>query len=152
EIDKIASDDNSSADVSGEGVQRDLLPIVEGTQVNTRHGQVRTDHVLFIAAGAVNVSKPSDLNPELQARFPIRGEPYERTSGDFRRIRPHPEHAWTRQYSGLLQVDGAALEFEDSGLTQLAKHAESAHRDGKDLGARRPHTILETIVEDVSFG
>lgn len=152
EIDKIASDDNSGADVSGEGVQRDLLPIVEGTQVNTRYGQVRTDHVLFIAAGAFSSVRPSDLIPELQGRFPIRVELEELTSADFQRILTQPQHSLTRQYTELLKVDGTELEFADDGIEAIAGYAETVNREVEDIGARRLHTILETVLEDVSFG
>lgn len=152
ELDKIASDEQGGSDVSGEGVQRDLLPIVEGTQVNTRYGQVRTDHVLFIAAGAFSVAKPSDLIPELQGRFPIRVELDELTAGDFERILTQPEHSLTRQYTELLAVDGTNLKFEESGILKIASYAETVNRDVEDIGARRLHTILETVLEDVSFG
>ena len=152
EIDKIASDDGHGGDVSGEGVQRDLLPVVEGTQVNTRHGQVRTDHVLFIAAGAFNVAKPSDLIPELQGRFPIRVELEELSAGDFQRILTQPQHSLTKQYTQLLAVDGTELEFDESGIVALAHYAEQVNREIEDIGARRLHTVLETVLEDVSFG
>ncbi len=153
EIDKIAGEDRtSSADVSGEGVQRDLLPIVEGTQVNTRQGQVRTDHVLFIAAGAFSTSKPSDLIPELQGRFPIRVELEELSQGDLRRILTEPEHALTKQYEALLAVDGTRIRFDDSGVDAIARYAEQVNREVEDIGARRLHTILETVLEEVSFG
>ncbi len=152
ELDKIASDESRGSDVSGEGVQRDLLPVVEGTQVNTRYGQVKTDHVLFIAAGAFNVAKPSDLIPELQGRFPIRVELDELTSVDFQRILTQPQHSLTRQYHELLQVDGTVLVFEESGVVALARYAEQVNQDIEDIGARRLHTVLETVLEDVSFG
>jgi len=153
EIDKIASDDTSGgADVSGEGVQRDLLPIVEGTQVTTRYGPVRTDHVLFIAAGAFSQVKPSDLIPELQGRFPIRVELDELTSQDFQRILTQPQFSLTRQYTDLLGVDGIDLVFEDSGVEEIADYAETVNREVEDIGARRLHTILETVLEDISFG
>ena len=153
EIDKITSDDSrSGSDVSGEGVQRDLLPIVEGTQVNTRYGQVRTDHVLFIAAGAFSTAKPSDLIPELQGRFPIRVELEELMAADFQRILTQPKHSLTRQYTELLQVDGTELRFEESGVVAVAKYAEKVNQEIEDIGARRLHTVLETVLEDVSFG
>ena len=153
EIDKIASDDShGGADVSGEGVQRDLLPIVEGTQVNTRYGQVKTDHVLFIAAGAFTVAKPSDLIPELQGRFPIRVELEELAAGDFQRILTQPKHSLTRQYTELLEVDGTFLVFEESGIIAVAEYAEKVNQEIEDIGARRLHTVLETVLEDVSFG
>ncbi len=154
ELDKVASDENGSggSDVSGEGVQRDLLPIVEGTQVNTRFGPVNTDHVLFIAAGAFSQVKPSDLIPELQGRFPIRVELEELTSSDFQRILTQPQHSLTRQYAALLEVDGTHLEFAEDGIVAMADYAETVNREVEDIGARRLHTILETVLEDVSFG
>ena len=153
EIDKIAGSEGSSgADVSGEGVQRDLLPVVEGTQVTTRQGPVKTDHMLFIAAGAFTVSKPSDLIPELQGRFPIRVELEELDASDFQRILTQPRHALTKQYSELLAVDGTHVTFEESGIVALAEIAERVNREVEDIGARRLHTVLETVLEDVSFG
>ena len=153
EIDKIAgSEGTSGGDVSGEGVQRDLLPVVEGTQVNTRQGPVKTDHMLFIAAGAFNVSKPSDLIPELQGRFPIRVELEELGASDFQRILTQPRHALTKQYTELLAVDGTHIRFDESGIVAIAEYAERVNRDLEDIGARRLHTILETVLEDVSFG
>ena len=152
ELDKIAESGGSSgADVSGEGVQRDLLPVVEGTQVNTRYGPVKTDHVLFIAAGAFSVSKPSDLIPELQGRFPIRVELEELTSSDFQRILTQPEHSLTRQYTELLKVDGSFVRFDESGIEAIAEYAEQVNREVEDIGARRLHTMLETVLEDISF-
>ena len=153
EIDKIAGGDKvGGGDVSGEGVQRDLLPIVEGTQVTTRQSPVRTDHVLFIAAGAFSVAKPSDLIPELQGRFPIRVELEELSQGDLRRILTEPEHALTKQYQALLAVDGTRVRFEESGIDAIAEYAERVNREVEDIGARRLHTILETVLEDASFG
>jgi len=153
EIDKIAgSEGTSGADISGEGVQRDLLPVVEGTQVNTRQGPVKTDHMLFIAAGAFNVSKPSDLIPELQGRFPIRVELEELSASDFQRILTQPRHALTKQYAELLAVDGTHIRFDESGIVAIAEYAERVNRDVEDIGARRLHTMLETVLEDVSFG
>jgi ATP-dependent HslUV protease ATP-binding subunit HslU len=153
EIDKIAgSEGTSGGDVSGEGVQRDLLPVVEGTQVNTRQGPVKTDHMLFIAAGAFNVSKPSDLIPELQGRFPIRVELDDLDAGDFQRILTQPRHALTKQYIELLAVDGTHIRFDESGIVAIAEYAERVNRELEDIGARRLHTILETVLEDVSFG
>ena len=152
EIDKIASDDRSGGpDVSGEGVQRDLLPIVEGTQVNTRYGQVKTDHVLFIAAGAFTVSKPSDLIPELQGRFPIRVELEELTAADFQQILTQTRHSLTQQYTALLSVDGTELTFEESGVVAIAEYAERVNQEIEDIGARRLHTVLESVLQDVSF-
>jgi ATP-dependent HslUV protease ATP-binding subunit HslU len=153
ELDKIASGDNvKGGDVSGEGVQRDLLPVVEGTQVNTRYGAVKTDHVLFIAAGAFSVSKPSDLIPELQGRFPIRVELEELSANDFQRILTQTQHSMTKQYSELLKVDGTQIYFEESGIVAIAEYAERVNQDIEDIGARRLHTVLETVLEDVSFG
>jgi ATP-dependent HslUV protease ATP-binding subunit HslU len=152
EIDKIAGNDRTSGDVSGEGVQRDLLPIVEGTQVTTRYGPVRTDHVLFIAAGAFTDAKPSDLIPELQGRFPIRVELEELDASDFQRILTQPQYALTKQYTDLLAVDGTHLRFDESGIVALAQFAEQVNREVEDIGARRLHTVLETVLEDVAFG
>ena len=152
EIDKIAGPEGRGAGVSGEGVQRDLLPVVEGTQVNTRYGPVKTDHILFIAAGAFNVSKPSDLIPELQGRFPIRVELEELSASDFQRILTQPRHALTKQYIELLKVDGTHISFDESGIVELAAYAERVNRELEDIGARRLHTVLETVLEDVSFG
>jgi ATP-dependent HslUV protease ATP-binding subunit HslU len=152
ELDKIAGEGGGSGpDVSGEGVQRDLLPIVEGTQVNTRWGQVSTDHVLFIAAGAFNVSKPSDLIPELQGRFPIRVELDELSASDLQRILTQPQHALTKQYEALLAVDGTRVRFEESGIVAIARFAERVNTEVEDIGARRLHTILETVLEDLAF-
>ena len=153
EIDKIASDDaTSGADVSGEGVQRDLLPIVEGTQVQTAHGALKTDHVLFIAAGAFSVSQPSDLIPELQGRFPIRVELDELSAADLQRILTQPKYALTRQYAELLAIDGTELVWDESGIEAVAEVAERINREVEDIGARRLHTILERVLEDVAFG
>ncbi|MEX2541630.1 MAG: ATP-dependent protease ATPase subunit HslU [Trueperaceae bacterium] len=152
ELDKIAEAGSSSgSDVSGEGVQRDLLPVVEGTQVNTRYGPVKTDHVLFIAAGAFSASKPSDLIPELQGRFPIRVELEELTASDYQRILTQPEHSLTRQYIELLKVDGSFVRFQESGIEAIAQYAERVNREVEDIGARRLHTMLETVLEDISF-
>ncbi|MEM6428289.1 MAG: ATP-dependent protease ATPase subunit HslU, partial [Deinococcota bacterium] len=153
EIDKVAGNDKQSgADVSGEGVQRDLLPVVEGTQVNTRFGSVRTDHVLFIAAGAFNVAKPSDLIPELQGRFPVRVELEELSESDLQRILTQPENSLTKQYVALLEVDGTNLIFDDTGIAAIAQYSAKVNQDIEDIGARRLHTVLETVLEDVSFG
>ena len=153
EIDKITGEDGvGGADVSGEGVQRDLLPIVEGTQVQTRIGNVRTDHVLFIAAGAFASSKPSDLIPEMQGRFPIRVELDELTATDLQRILTQPRYALTRQYADLLAVDGTDLVWEESAIVAIAEVAERVNREVEDIGARRLHTILEHVVEDLAFG
>lgn len=154
EIDKIADagGHGGGPDVSGEGVQRDLLPVVEGTQVNTRYGPVKTDHVLFIAAGAFSVAKPSDLIPELQGRFPIRVELEELSASEFQRILMQPEHALTKQYTELLRVDGTELEFAESGIVALAEFAQRVNEQLEDIGARRLHTMLETVLEDIAFG
>ncbi|HWC66393.1 MAG TPA: ATP-dependent protease ATPase subunit HslU [Thermoanaerobaculia bacterium] len=153
EIDKVAGREGGRGgpDVSREGVQRDLLPIVEGTQVHTKHGMVRTDHVLFIAAGAFHVSKPSDLIPELQGRFPIRVELDSLSEEDFVRILTEPENALTRQYRALLSAEDVTLEFTDDAVAEIAKWAERVNRQLENIGARRLHTILERLLEDVSF-
>jgi len=153
ELDKIAGGGAvQGPDVSGEGVQRDLLPIVEGTTVQTRWGPVSTDHVLFIAAGAFSVAKPSDLIPELQGRFPVRVELEDLTAVDLQRILTQPEHALTKQYQALLAVDGTHVEFTEGGVEALARAAERVNREIEDIGARRLHTVLETVLEDVAFG
>lgn len=153
EIDKIASEEGTrGGDVSGEGVQRDLLPVVEGTQVNTRYGPMKTDHVLFIAAGAFTVAKPSDLIPELQGRFPIRVELEELSASDFQRILTQTQHSLTKQYIELLKVDGTHIEFAESGIVSIAEYAERVNQEVEDIGARRLHTVLETVLEDLSFG
>ena len=153
EIDKIctAQSGSSGPDVSRQGVQRDLLPVVEGTTVNTRHGPVKTDHILFIAAGAFHTAKPSDLMPELQGRFPIRVELTDLTRDDFLRILTEPKHALTKQYSELLRTEGVDLEFTTDGVEALADLAFEVNRTTQNIGARRLHTILERVVEDVSF-
>jgi ATP-dependent HslUV protease ATP-binding subunit HslU len=152
EIDKICGPPASHGpDVSRQGVQRDLLPIVEGTSVNTRHGQVRTDHVLFIAAGAFHVSKPADLMPELQGRFPIRVELSDLTRDDFLRILTEPKHSLTRQYAELLGTEGVTLTFTPDGIEALADIAFEVNRTTQNIGARRLHTILERVVEEISF-
>ncbi len=153
EIDKIctAQSGSSGPDVSRQGVQRDLLPVVEGTTVNTRHGPVKTDHILFIAAGAFHTAKPSDLMPELQGRFPIRVELTDLTRDDFLRILTEPKHALTKQYSELLRTEGVDLEFTPDGVEALADLAFEVNRTTQNIGARRLHTILERVVEDVSF-
>jgi ATP-dependent HslUV protease ATP-binding subunit HslU len=154
EIDKICSKEGAAAagpDVSREGVQRDLLPIVEGSTVNTRYGVVRTDHILFIAAGAFHVSKPSDLIPELQGRFPIRVELKPLGREDFVRILKEPRNALTRQYAALLEADGVAVEFEDGALEEIARIAEDVNARTQNIGARRLHTIFEKVLEDPLF-
>jgi ATP-dependent HslUV protease ATP-binding subunit HslU len=138
-------------DVSREGVQRDLLPIVEGTTVNTRYGMVRTDHILFIAAGAFHVSKPSDLIPELQGRFPIRVELESLTHADFVRILREPEHALTTQYTELMSTEKVGLRFTDDAVEEVAKFAEQVNQRMENIGARRLHTILERLLDEISF-
>ena len=153
EIDKIAGREGARGgpDVSREGVQRDLLPLVEGTTVKTKHGAVRTDYVLFIAAGAFHVAKPSDLIPELQGRFPIRVSLDALREEDFLRILTEPEHALPKQSAALLGADGIALEFAADGLDEIARAAAEVNRNLENIGARRLHTILETVLEEISF-
>jgi ATP-dependent HslUV protease ATP-binding subunit HslU len=152
EIDKVCGQDGGKGpDVSRQGVQRDLLPIVEGTTVQTRYGQVRTDHILFIAAGAFHKSKPSDLMPELQGRFPIRVELTDLTRDDFLRILTEPKAALTKQYRDLLAQDGVELSFTDDGLVELADIAHRVNQSTQNIGARRLYTVLEKLLEDVSF-
>ena len=152
EIDKIAGREGSHGpDVSREGVQRDILPIVEGTTVNTRYGMVRTDHILFIAAGAFHVSKPSDLIPELQGRFPIRVELKSLTVEDFLRILTEPKSSLTKQYSALLETEGVRLEFDPEALREMAEFAFKVNEQTENIGARRLHTIMERVLEDVSL-
>jgi ATP-dependent HslUV protease ATP-binding subunit HslU len=152
EIDKIAGREGGHGpDVSREGVQRDILPIVEGTTVNTRHGFVRTDHILFVAAGAFHVSKPSDLIPELQGRFPIRVELKSLTEGDFIRILKEPKSALIKQYMALLETEGIKLTFTEDALVEIAKIAAQVNENAENIGARRLHTIMEKLLEDISF-
>jgi ATP-dependent HslUV protease ATP-binding subunit HslU len=153
EIDKVAGRESGGRgpDVSREGVQRDLLPIVEGTTVNTKYGLVKTDHVLFIAAGAFHVSKPSDLIPELQGRFPIRVELDSLTESDFVRILTEPENALLKQYRALMGAEGVDLSFADDAIGEIARDAERVNRALENIGARRLHTILERLLEDISF-
>ena len=153
EIDKVAGRESGGRgpDVSREGVQRDLLPIVEGTSVNTKYGFVKTDHVLFIAAGAFHVSKPSDLIPELQGRFPIRVELDSLTEEDFVRILTEPENALLKQYRALLGAEGVDLSFSEDAIGEIARDAERVNRALENIGARRLHTILERLLEEISF-
>ena len=152
ELDKIAGDRGTvGPDVSREGVQRDLLPIVEGSTVQTRYGYVRTDHILFIAAGAFHISKPSDLIPELQGRFPIRVELQPLTEDDFVRIMTEPENALTKQYAALCAAEGATLEFAPDGVREVARIAAKVNERMENIGARRLHTVLTTLLEDVLF-
>lgn len=153
EIDKIAGRERATSgpDVSREGVQRDLLPIVEGSTVMTKYGPVKTDHILFIAAGAFHASKPSDLIPELQGRFPIRVELEPLTKEDFRRILTEPQDAVTKQYQALLAADGVNIEFTDDAVETIAAMAQEVNEKTEDIGARRLHTIMERLLEDLSF-
>ena len=152
EFDKIAEKNRGGGpDVSREGVQRDILPIVEGATVNTKYGPVKTDHILFIAAGAFHVSKPSDLIPELQGRFPIRVELQSLTVDDFRKILTEPNQSLVKQYTSLLSTDGVELEFTDDGIDAIAEYAHRVNLETENIGARRLHTMLEKILEDVAF-
>lgn len=154
EIDKIAGGGHggsSGPDVSREGVQRDILPIVEGCTVNTKYGPVKTDFILFIAAGAFHVSKPTDLIPELQGRFPIRVELGALTSENMKQILTQPEHSITEQYAALLKTDNIVLDFTDDALDAIAKYAQIANETSENIGARRLHTILEDLLDDISF-
>ena len=153
EIDKIADGEGSGRgpDVSRQGVQRDLLPIVEGTTVNTKYGPVKSDHVLFVAAGAFHRSKPSDLMPELQGRFPIRVEMSDLTRDDFARILREPRASLLRQHEGLLATEGVTLEFTDDAIEAMADLAFQVNRSTQNIGARRLHTILERVLEEISF-
>jgi ATP-dependent HslUV protease ATP-binding subunit HslU len=152
EIDKIAGRGNMQGpDVSREGVQRDILPLVEGSTVSTKYGPVKTDYMLFIAAGAFHVSKVSDLIPELQGRFPIKVELSSLTEEDFRKILTQPENALIKQYTALLSVDNIALEFNEEALNALAHYAFVVNESSENLGARRLHTIMESLLEDISF-
>jgi ATP-dependent HslUV protease ATP-binding subunit HslU len=153
EIDKIAGERGTGVgpDVSREGVQRDLLPIVEGSTVQTKYGMVRTDHILFVAAGAFHVSKPSDLIPELQGRFPIRVELKSLTEADFVRILREPKNALLTQYSALVAAEGATLEFSDDGVEAIARTAATVNDRMENIGARRLHTVLTTLLEDLLF-
>ena len=152
EIDKIAGREGGHGpDVSREGVQRDILPIVEGTTVNTRHGFVRTDHILFMAAGAFHVSKPSDLIPELQGRFPIRVELKSLTEEDFIRILKEPKNALVKQYTALLDTEGIRLTFTEDALVEIARCAARVNDTAENIGARRLHTIMEKLLEEISF-
>ncbi|MEH7415799.1 HslU--HslV peptidase ATPase subunit [Neobacillus drentensis] len=153
EIDKIASKNSggSSADVSREGVQRDILPVVEGSTVVTKYGSIKTDHILFIAAGAFHIAKPSDLIPELQGRFPIRVELTKLTVEDFFRILIEPDNALIKQYQALLETEGIQIEFSDDAIRRIAEVAFEVNQNTDNIGARRLHTILEKLLEDLSF-
>ncbi|MBA3768718.1 MAG: ATP-dependent protease ATPase subunit HslU [Acidobacteria bacterium] len=152
ELDKIAGRESGAGpDVSREGVQRDILPIVEGTTVNTRYGMVRTDHILFIAAGAFHVSKPSDLIPELQGRFPIRVELESLTIDDFKRILTEPKNALIKQYQALMETEGVELEFTEDAIDAIANFAAQVNQQTENIGARRLHTIMEKLLDEISF-
>jgi ATP-dependent HslUV protease ATP-binding subunit HslU len=152
EIDKIAGRESGHGpDVSREGVQRDILPIVEGTTVNTRYGFVRTDHILFMAAGAFHVSKPSDMIPELQGRFPIRVELKSLTEGDFIRILKEPKNALIKQYTALLETEGIKLSFTEDALEEVARLAAQVNQSNENIGARRLHTVMEKVLDEISF-
>ncbi len=151
EIDKITGRGNSTADVARDGVQRDILPIVEGSTVMTKYGQVKTDFILFIAAGAFSMSKPSDLIPELQGRFPIRVELDSLTQDDFKRILSEPQNSLVKQYEALLQADGVEIKFDESGIDALAEFSYQVNTTTEDIGARRLHTVLEKVLEDLLF-
>jgi ATP-dependent HslUV protease ATP-binding subunit HslU len=153
EIDKVvARGGGSGPDVSREGVQRDILPIVEGSTVLTKHGTIKTDHILFIAAGAFQAAKPSDLIPELQGRFPLRVELHSLTTEDFKRILVEPTNSLIRQYTELMATDGVTLTFADEAIDELARAATQANQQTENIGARRLHAILERVLEEVSFG
>jgi ATP-dependent HslUV protease ATP-binding subunit HslU len=152
EIDKVARRSGTQgADVSREGVQRDLLPLVEGSTVNTKYGMVKTDHILFIASGAFTVSKPSDLIPELQGRFPIRVELKSLTTEDFVRILTEPDASLTAQYGALLNTEEVALTFTESGVRRIAEVAFQVNENTENIGARRLHTVMERLLETISF-
>ena len=152
EMDKIAGREGGRGpEVSREGVQRDLLPIVEGTTVNTRHGMIRTDHILFVAAGAFHVTKPSDMIPELQGRFPIRVELRSLNKDDFVRILTEPKNALTKQYTALLDTEGVRLEFTPDAVEEIARTAMVVNEQTEDIGARRLHTVMEKLVDKISF-
>ena len=151
EIDKIAGYDHTSADISRGGVQRDILPIVEGSTVMTKYGSVKTDYILFIAAGAFHTSKPSDLIPELQGRFPIRVELESLSKDDFKLILIKPRNSLIRQYTELLKTEGVLLEFTENAIEEIANIAYTVNNQTENIGARRLHTIVEKLLEDVLF-
>jgi ATP-dependent HslUV protease ATP-binding subunit HslU len=153
ELDKIAGSGSGHVgpDVSREGVQRDLLPIIEGSTVNTKHGAIRTDHILFVAAGAFHVSKPSDLIPELQGRFPLRAELSALTRDDFVRILTEPKNALVKQYEELLKTEGVTLDFTQDAILEIATLAQEVNDRTENIGARRLHTIMEKLLEEISF-
>ena len=152
EIDKVcARSDARGGDVSREGVQRDLLPLIEGTTVSTKHGPVKTDHILFIASGAFHVSKPSDLLPELQGRLPIRVELRPLTEGDFVRILTETDNALTRQYTALMGTEEVSVTFAEDGISALARIAAEVNQSVENIGARRLYTVMERVFEELSF-
>jgi ATP-dependent HslUV protease ATP-binding subunit HslU len=151
EVDKIIAGEGKSADVSRQGVQRDLLPIIEGTSVQTKFGYIKTDHILFVAAGAFHRNQPSELMPELQGRFPIRVELKDLTEDDFVRILTEPKSSLTRQYTALLETEGVKLEFTPDAIEALAKVAFEVNQTTINIGARRLYTILERLLEELSF-
>jgi ATP-dependent HslUV protease ATP-binding subunit HslU len=152
ELDKVTSrSDHQGADVSREGVQRDLLPLVEGCTVSTKHGMVKTDHILFIASGAFHLSKPSDLIPELQGRLPIRVELAALTTADFTRILTEPDASLTEQYQALMQTEGVELSFTEDGIRRIAEISWQVNEKTENIGARRLHTVMERLLEEVSF-
>ena len=151
EIDKVIAGEGKSADVSRQGVQRDLLPIVEGTSVQTKHGYIKTDHILFIAAGAFHRNQPSELMPELQGRFPIRVELNDLTKDDFVRILTEPTSSLTKQYQSLMATEGVTLKFTPDGIEELASIAFAVNQSTMNIGARRLYTILERLLEELSF-
>ncbi len=151
EMDKIAGKESRGQDVSREGVQRDILPIVEGSTVVTKHGAVKTDYILFIGAGAFHMAKPSDLIPELQGRFPIRVELEPLTAAEFVRILKEPEHSLIKQYIALLDTEGVRVQFTEAGIQRIAEMAQKVNQETENIGARRLHTLLERVLEDLSF-
>lgn len=152
EMDKIATRaDHGGADVSREGVQRDLLPLIEGSNVSTKYGMIKTDHILFIASGAFHLSKPSDLIPELQGRLPIRVELNALNVEDFERILTEPDASLTEQYQALMETEGLHLEFTKDGITRIAEIAWQVNESTENIGARRLHTVMERLLEEISF-
>ncbi|MCW5599001.1 MAG: AAA family ATPase, partial [Nitrosomonas sp.] len=152
EIDKITSrSETSGADISRQGVQRDLLPLVEGTTISTKYGMIKTDHILFIASGAFHLAKPSDLIPELQGRFPIRVELGSLTASDFEQILTNTDACLTRQYQALLKTEGIELSFSEDAIKRLAEIAYSVNEKTENIGARRLHTVMEKLLEEISF-
>jgi ATP-dependent HslUV protease ATP-binding subunit HslU len=151
EIDKICAREGRAGDVSREGVQRDLLPLIEGTTVSTKHGPVQTDHILFIASGAFHIAKPSDLLPELQGRLPIRVELKALTQDDFQRILVEPEASISKQYKALMMTEGVTLDVTEDGVAELARVAAEINSTVENIGARRLQTVMERVLDDVSF-